>query len=99
MRVGIIGGGTIARLFIEHVRRGELGRARIVAIAGRNERSRGRQLAGASRIPFVIGARALLAKKPDVVVEAASHDAESTISATPLRSSGSPYARKGRARN
>src|SRR5262245_17720060 len=75
MRVGIIGGGTIARLFIEHVRRGELGRARIVAIAGRNERSRGRQLASASRVPFVVGPRALLAKKPDVVVEAAAHDA------------------------
>jgi len=75
MRVGIIGGGTIARLFIEHIRRGELGRTRVVAIAGRSERSRGRQMARAFRVPFVIGARALLAKKPDVVVEAASHDA------------------------
>ena len=75
MRVGIIGGGTIARLFIEHIRRGELGRTRVVAIAGRSERSRGRQMARAFHVPFVIGARALLAKKPDVVVEAASHDA------------------------
>jgi aspartate dehydrogenase len=75
MRVGIIGGGTIARLFVEHIRRGELGRARIVAIAGRNERSRGRDIAKSHRVPFVVGAKALLAKKPDVVVEAASHDA------------------------
>jgi aspartate dehydrogenase len=75
MRVGIIGGGTIARLFIEHIRRGELGRARVVAIAGRNERSRGRRIAADFRVPFVIGPKALLAKKPDVVVEAASHDA------------------------
>ena len=75
MRVGIIGGGTIARLFIEHIRRGDLGRTRVVAIAGRSERSRGRQMARAFHVPFVIGARALLAKKPDVVVEAASHDA------------------------
>jgi len=75
MRVGIIGGGTIARLFLEHIRRGDLGRARVVAIAGRSERSRGRQLAKEFRIPFVIGPKALLARKPDVVVEAASHDA------------------------
>ena len=75
MRVGIIGGGTIARLFVEHIRRGDLGRARVVAIAGRNERSRGKLAAKKFRIPFVVGPRALLAKKPDVVVEAASHDA------------------------
>ena len=75
MRVGIIGGGTIARLFIEHIRRGELGRARVVAMAGRSERSRGRQIAADFRVPFVIGPKALLAKKLDVAVEAASHDA------------------------
>lgn len=75
MRVGIIGGGTIARLFLEHIRRGDLGRARVVVIAGRGERSRGRLLAKAFRVPFVTGLKALLEKKPDVVVEAASHDA------------------------
>jgi aspartate dehydrogenase len=74
MRVGIIGGGSIARLFIEHIRRGDLGRTRVVAIAGRGEQSRGRAIARTFRIPFVVGPRALLAKKPDVVVEAASHD-------------------------
>lgn len=75
MRVAIIGGGTIARLFLEHIRRGDLGRARVVAIAGRSEQSKGRQLAKSYRVPFVVGLKALLAKKPDVVVEAASHDA------------------------
>jgi aspartate dehydrogenase len=74
MRVGIIGGGSIARLFIEHIRRGDLGRSRIVAIAGRSERSRGKPLAKKFRIPFVVGPRGLLARKPDVVVEAASHE-------------------------
>ena len=74
MKVGLIGGGTIARLFLEHIRRGDLGKARVVAIAGRDERSRGKQLAREFRIPFVVGARALVAKKPDVVVEAASHE-------------------------
>jgi len=87
MRVAIIGGGTIARLFVSHIRRGELGRARVVAIVGRNERSRGRQVAKDFRIPFLIGPRALLAKKPDVVVEAASHEA--------VREYGEPVLRKG----
>src|SRR6185295_9326031 len=87
MRVGIIGGGSISRLFIEHIRRGDLGRARVVAIAGRSERSRGRPIAAKYRIPFVIGPRALLAKKPDVVVEAASHEA--------VREYGEAVLRKG----
>ena len=87
MRVGIVGGGTIARLFVEHIRRGDLGRARVVAIAGRSERSRGKQVAREFRIPFVIGPKALLAKKPDVVVEAASHDA--------VREYGEPVLKKG----
>ena len=75
IRIGIIGAGTIARLFLEHIRGGDLGRARVVAIAGRSEQSKGRQLAKAYRVPFVLGIKALLARKPDVVVEAASHEA------------------------
>lgn len=75
MRVGIIGGGTIVRLFLEHIRRGDLGRSRVVAIAGRSERSSGRALAREFRVPYVTGLKGLLAKKPDVVVEAASHEA------------------------
>src|SRR5882672_10152678 len=87
MRVAIIGGGSIARLFIEHIRRGDLGRTRVVAIAGRSGRSRGRALAQSFRIPFVADLKALLSKKPDVVVEAASHDA--------VREYGEPLLKKG----
>jgi len=87
MRVGIIGGGTIARLFLGHIRRGDLGRARVVAIAGRSGRSRGRELAKAFRVAFVSDLKSLLAKKPDVVVEAASHEA--------VREYGEPLLRKG----
>ena len=87
MRVGIIGGGTIAKLFIENIRRGGLGRARVVAIAGRSELSRGKRLARSFRIPFVVGPGALLAKKPDVVVEAASHES--------VREYGVPLLRQG----
>ena len=75
MRVGIIGGGTIARLFLEHIRRGELGDTEVVAIAGRNERSRGRPLAAEFAVPFVTGLEELAGERPDVVVEAASHEA------------------------
>jgi aspartate dehydrogenase len=87
MRVGIIGGGTIARLLLEHIRRGELGAARIVAIAGRNARSRGKALAREFRVAFVTGLKELLARKPDVVVEAASHEA--------VREYGEPLLSKG----
>ena len=75
MRVAIIGGGSIARLFLEHVRRGDLGRARVVAIVGRGERTRARQLAKEFRVPCVSRLKELLAAKPDVVVEAAAHAA------------------------
>ena len=75
MRVGIIGGGTIARLFLEHIERGELGDASVVAIVGRSDHSRGRQLAAEFRVPFVTGLSALVGERPDVVVEAASHEA------------------------
>ena len=75
MRVAIIGGGSIARLFLEHVRRGDLGHARVVAIVGRGERTRASRLAKSFRVPCVSGLKALLAAKPDVVVEAAAHEA------------------------
>jgi aspartate dehydrogenase len=87
MRVGIIGGGSIARLVLQHVRGGDLGRARVVAIVGRGEHSRGKQLAKAFRVPFASGLKALLAAKPDVVVEAASHGA--------VREYGEPLLKKG----
>jgi aspartate dehydrogenase len=75
MRIGIVGGGEIARLFLEHGARGELGEARVVAIAGRDQRSRGKALAEKHGVPFVVGLTGLCAAKPDVVIEAASHDA------------------------
>src|SRR6185295_4096246 len=75
MRIGLIGGGTIARLVLEHIRKGELGDVQVVAIAGRSERSKGRPLAGEFGVPFVVGLDALAAERPEAVVEAASHDA------------------------
>ncbi len=75
MRVAIIGGGTIATLFIEHIRRGDLGGAQVVAVVGRSETSRGKPLADENGIAYVTALDELLAQQPDVVVEAASHEA------------------------
>jgi len=76
MRIAILGGGTIARLFLEHIRRGDLGAGiEVAAICGRSAASAGANLAREFEVPFVAGAEALAATKPDVVVEAASHEA------------------------
>lgn len=75
MRVAILGAGTIARLILEHLRRGELPGVEVVGIAGRSPESRGAALATEFGVPYVIGAQALLTLKPDAVLEAASHDA------------------------
>jgi aspartate dehydrogenase len=75
MRVGLLGGGVIARLFLEHARRGQLGEAEVVAIAGRSENSRARALAREFGAPFVVGVQQLIAARPQVVIEAASHEA------------------------
>ncbi len=75
MRVGLLGGGVIARLFLEHARRGEMGDAKPVALAGRGENSRGKALADEFGVHFVVGAARLIAARPEVVIEAASHEA------------------------
>jgi len=75
MRVGLLGGGVIARLFLEHARSGEMGGAKVVAIAGRSENSRGKALAREFGVPFVLGVDKLIAARPEVVIEAASHEA------------------------
>ncbi|HEY6862380.1 MAG TPA: aspartate dehydrogenase, partial [Burkholderiales bacterium] len=49
--------------------------ATVVAVAGRSEASKGKTLAAKHRVPFVVGLDALFAAKPDVVIEAASHQA------------------------
>lgn len=47
----------------------------VVAVAGRSAGSRGRALASVHSLPFVIGSQALLAHRPQAIVEAASHEA------------------------
>jgi len=75
MRVGIIGGGSIARLFLEHIRRGDLGDMEVVAVVGRSDASRGKRLAQEFGCAYVTNPDDLMAERPDVVIEAASHQA------------------------
>jgi aspartate dehydrogenase len=75
MRIALLGGGTIARVVLEHLRSGDLPGIEVVALSGRSAASRGAALAQAHAIPFVVGREALLAARPQAVVEAASHEA------------------------
>ena len=75
MRIALLGGGTIARLVLEHAMGGSLPGIEVVAVCGRAVGSRGAALAHAHGVPYVVGREALLAAQPKAVVEAASHDA------------------------
>lgn len=75
MRIALLGGGTIARLVLEHLGRGDLPGIEVVAIAGRGPASRAAALARTHAVPFVAGCDALLALRPRVILEAASHEA------------------------
>ena len=72
MRVALLGGGTIGRLVLERARRGDLHGIEIVALAGRGATSPAAALAGEFGVRYVTGG-ALVALRPDTVVEAASH--------------------------
>lgn len=76
MRIALIGGGTIARLVLEHVHRGELGAFDVVALMGRpGGAARSQALAREFGVPYVEDRRALIAAAPQTVVEAAAHQA------------------------
>jgi aspartate dehydrogenase len=74
MRIGIVGGGTIANLFLERIAGGELGGAEVVAILGRAGSARARALATAYAVPLAEDVDALIRARPAVVVEAAAHE-------------------------
>ncbi len=76
MRIALIGGGTIARLILEHVRGGTLGRFEVVALMGQpGGAPRGRELAAAFSVKYVQSREALVSARPQTVIEAASHEA------------------------
>jgi aspartate dehydrogenase len=71
MRVALLGGGTIARLVLEQLPPG----IEIVALAGRGAASRAQRLAREFGVSYAENRDQLLATRPAVVVEAASHEA------------------------
>lgn len=73
MEIGIIGGGTIARLILEHIAAGRLDAARVVGILARPGSARSAALAAQYGVPLVTDLAALLALRPRAIVEAASH--------------------------
>lgn len=75
MRIALLGGGTIARLVLEHLGRGDLPGIEVVGIAGRGVGSRAAGLARTYAVPFVAGCDALLGLRPHAILEAASHEA------------------------
>jgi aspartate dehydrogenase len=75
LRIALLGGGTIAGLVLEQARGGTLPGIKIVALAGRSADSPAASLALRFGVEYAIGAKALLALRPDAVLEAASHDA------------------------
>lgn len=75
MRLAILGGGTIARLVLEHLRRGESPGVEAVALCGRSPDSGAAGLAKEFSLRFVCGGAALVAARPEAVLEAASHQA------------------------
>jgi aspartate dehydrogenase len=76
MRIALIGGGTIARLVLEHVQSAKLGRFEVVALMGRRGGApRGRELAREFGLRYVERREQLVAEKPQAVIEAASHQA------------------------
>lgn len=75
LRTALLGGGTIARLVLGQARRGELPGIEVVAIVGRSASSPAATLAREFGLDYRVGAEALLALRPDAVLEAASHQA------------------------
>lgn len=76
MRIALIGGGTIARLVLEKIQTGELGGFEVAGLLGRpGGAPRGRELAREFQVAYFESREALIAARPDAVIEAASHDA------------------------
>ena len=87
MRIGLIGAGTIARLFLEQSRSGAIEGAEVVAVLARSERSHGQALGREFGVPLLTSRDELIALRPEVVIEAASHAAVREH-AEPLLASG-----------
>ncbi len=75
LKVAVLGGGTIARLVLQKAAAGELPGIVFAALVGRRATSGGAELGREFAVPYVVGREALMAYRPDAVLEAASHEA------------------------
>jgi aspartate dehydrogenase len=75
MRVALLGAGTIARLVLVHARQGALPGVEPCGVLVRPGSSRARPLADEFHLQEFSGRVELLAKRPEAVLEAASHEA------------------------
>ena len=75
LKIAVLGGGMIARLVLEQAAAGKLPGIEIAALVGRRAESRTADLARTFGLPYAIGGEALLERRPDAVLEAASHEA------------------------
>lgn len=75
LRVALLGAGTIARLVLAEAAAGRLSSVQFVSLWGRSGSSRAKELAREFNIGRAETRAAALASKPDVVLEAASHEA------------------------
>jgi aspartate dehydrogenase len=73
MRIGIVGGGCIARLILEHIGKGDLGELEVIGIVGREGSASCQSLAREYGIAFTADLDTLLGLRPDAIVEAAAH--------------------------
>jgi len=74
LRVGLIGYGAVGREVLDMVADGAAGHAQVVAVLVRDP-GRYRSTSDRTRTPFVGERSALVAVRPDVVIEAAGHEA------------------------
>jgi aspartate dehydrogenase len=75
MKIALLGGGTIARLVLERAAAGFLPGVSIVGVIGRQAASRAADLAREFAVPYLVGVEGVLERRPDAVIEAASHEA------------------------
>jgi len=75
MRIALLGAGTIGRLVLSHALTGGLPGIELAGILARPGSARARAAAAEFRIAAFVDRAALLASKPDAVLEAASQDA------------------------
>jgi aspartate dehydrogenase len=75
MKVALLGGGTIARLVLEQAAGGRLPGVQLAGLVGRTPGSKGAALAREFGLAYFVGIAPLLERRPDAVLEAASHEA------------------------